>query len=169
MVLYQNLLLVLAASPAWVVTNPIAPHSSHASAVVEHHPHLYAKSPSSRNHRRVERQLTPEMLAKSIGQGPRECEDLLNPSEECKKAIADSLKKEEDVGDGFVGIAGGKVKYGWYSGCETVKKSMLVQAAYDAWDLAKTVVDHASDEDMIPIWNTWMGPDHKDYKGRIIG
>lgn len=112
-------------------------------------------------------ELTEQMVSEHMGQGPEECDDFLNPSEECQKAVDVSMERDDD--DDFVGIAGGKLKYSWYSGCESVNKKKLEQAAYDAYVLSSNAIEDSSSEELTPIWNTWMGPDHRDYKGRVIG
>lgn len=152
---HESLLLVLAACSGLGIANPVA------LRIPRHVNRAF--------HRRADKELTPEMMAKHIGLGPEECDDLMNPSDECKKAIEKSMKEDEQNGDDFIGIAGGKLKYSWSSGCESVNKKKLDRTAYDAWDLSDTAIEEVSDEKVTPIWNTWMGPDHKDFKGRIIG
>lgn len=152
---YDSLVLVLAACSCLGMANPVAPRPlRHVNRAV---------------HRRADKELTPETMAEHIGLGPEECDDSMNPSDECKKAIEKSMKEDEQNGDDFVGISGGKLKYSWSSGCEGVNKKKLDRTAYDAWDLSDTAIEDVSDEKLTPIWNTWIGPNYQDFKGRIIG
>ena len=165
---HEKLLLALAASAVMIIANPIDTQAAEQARVTDNLPRYHTIGASSRFHRRAEREITPKMISKSFGKGPEACDDFLNPSQECQKAIEASMQKDEKDGDNLVGIAGGKLKYAWSSGCEAHYKK-IERAAYDAWDLSDTAIEDVSDPDLTPIWNTWMGPDHTDYKGRIIG
>lgn len=110
--------------------------------------------------------VTVEDIKEHIGKGPEECSDFLNPSSKCQEAMKNSMSTNKD---GFVGIAGGNLKYAWYSGCEDVHREALTQAAYDAYVLSSGAIEDVSEEKMVPIWKLWMGKDYANFKGRIIG
>lgn len=112
-------------------------------------------------------ELTADMIAESIGTGPEECDDFLFPSEDCVSAIQ-AFREEEEANGDFVGIAGGKLQFPWNSGCNDYK-SVLSQAASDAYVISQGALADPSNAELTLIWNTWFGPDHMDYKGRIIG
>ena len=127
---------------------------------------LSLAKPMTPLHRRVD-ELTLEEFAGRIAEGPEECKDFLNPSEECLKAIKRSISIAENNKDNYVALSGGRLIWEPNSGCQS--KEAVVTAAYDAHRLASLTVKYANDERHTPIWNTWMGPNYGEYKNRIVG